>query len=177
MHERHLEEVKNLINLSFLAIEELAETIDNLSKGNSCRNMNLAWHHINGILMYTARISRILWGKEGYSKERGEDLRTILSISEDSIFHYQNRKVRNALTHIDERIDKYEDGELEFLNRDFNMGDDIESFIGNMEEGDYARFYEIKTRTIYFGSHSLSIPKLEKELSDLKEKVDNYLSD
>jgi len=170
MHKKYFDELKYLINLSFISIEELNNTIKHITNGNFSRNMGLAWHHINGLLIYTIRISRILWGGE----KRGEDIRKILDIPNESIFHYQNRNIRNDFDHIDERIDDMEKGKLRFiLNLDLNIGP-IDTMIGNKRVGDYMRHYDQISKTIYFGEHNLYIPDLMEELKILETKVNNY---
>lgn len=183
-HEKHLKELEQLIRDSCLAIEELDKTIEEFPKimessGEGVfedlkRNKDLSWHHINGLLIYAARISRILWGKNGYKKTRGEYLRGVLNISESSIFHYQNRDVRDDFDHIDERIDDFERGDLKG-RVDRNIAP-VNDWIGNMGVGDYARHYDPQTRIIYFGLHSLSIVELLQELKHLEREVANQLS-
>jgi hypothetical protein len=177
MYQIYFRELKNLINWSYVAIQEVDDVINNITKGNFGKNMSTVWHHINGLLIYTARISRILWGDRDKpdTLKRGEDIRKILNISDQSIFHHQNRKVRNDFDHIDERLDDIKSGKLNLGGADLNIGDP-NTMIGNMKEGDYMRHYDPELKKIYFGENSLSIPELENEIKKLEEelnKVDN----
>ncbi len=186
MYRMHYKELEHLIGLSHIAIYELNKTISHITcnpinlmiSGAFEKNMDLAWHHINGLLIYTARISKILWGssESNQSQTRGKYIRESLGISEDSIFHHQNRNVRNDFDHIDERLDDIEAGILKKGPSDRNIGD-ILSMFADKKPADYMRHYDPNSQMIYFGRSNLSIRDLKIELNKLGIEVNKKIKE
>jgi hypothetical protein len=46
MYIKYFDELKNLIALSYIAIEEIDKTIECMTGKEFIKNMNLVWHHI-----------------------------------------------------------------------------------------------------------------------------------
>ena len=89
---------------------------------------------IQGFLVSTANISKMLWpspkGKIATSRNRGERLRAILSVSDIAIL--EDRKFRDHFEHFDERLDAWAevhrisptgllDGWMSYSKVDFDM--------------------------------------------------------
>ena len=163
----HYKELKKTIDITLVVINELDKTIESITEGDFSYNMKLAWHHINGILIYTNRISRTLWNRQNES--RGEDIRKKLKVDDDSPLHFSKRKVRDRFDHIDVEIDRFETGELSFAG-DQNIGN-INTFIGNRKAGDYFRHYDPTTKTIYFDNDIFEIVTIKGELTRIYDEI------
>lgn len=163
----HYNELKETIDVTLVVINELDKTIESITEGDFSYNMKLALHHINGILIYTNRVSRILWNKQ--NEGRGKEIRDRLNVKDDSPFHFKKRKVRNGFEHIDTTIDKIVKGELSFAG-DLNIGN-IDTFVGNLKAGDYLRHYDQTTKTIYFGDDKFEIVTIKRELNRIHDEL------
>lgn len=62
-------------------------------------------NHVQNIILQGAALSRYFWPVRKAHETRGAALRKALSVSDNSPL--ENRNLRNALEHFDERIDKY----------------------------------------------------------------------
>jgi hypothetical protein len=78
----HYRELKGTINLALVAMNELDKAIEKITEGDFSYNMTLSWHHINGILIYTNRVSRILLNKQ--QESRGTEIRDKLKVDDAS---------------------------------------------------------------------------------------------
>src|SRR4030042_2318564 len=160
-HEmNHYRELRRTIDLALVAMNELDKAIEKITEGDFSYNMTLSWHHINGILIYTNRVSRILWNKQ--QESRRTEIRDKLKVNDASPLHYSKRTVRDSFDHVDEQIDRIEKGELSFAG-DFNIGN-IKTFAGNLKVGDYFRHYDPTTKTIYFADYKFEIIPIKEEL-------------
>jgi hypothetical protein len=65
------------------------------------------WFFSQAFLSAVANISKILFPTQGGNQERGLTLRTLLGITDDSLFNSQNRAMRNHYEHFDERLDEW----------------------------------------------------------------------
>lgn len=163
----HYKEIKETIELVLVVMKELDVTVERITEGDFSYNMKLAWRHVNGILIYTNRISRILWNKR--HKDGGAEIRQKLKVEYDSPLHYKKRGVRNGFDHIDEQIDRIEKGEISFAG-DFNIGN-INTFVGNLGAGDYLRHYDPTTKTIYFADQKFEITPIRDELARIHSEL------
>ena len=69
------------------------------------------WGSIQGFLVSTANISKMLWpsGQSPVCQERGKRLRTILSVADSSVL--RDKKFRNHFEHFDERLDRWSESQ------------------------------------------------------------------
>jgi hypothetical protein len=99
---------------TFYFIQELAEQcmfvrmakID-LKKCLTADNHGLdrEYYYLQSLVIALGNISKILWPLKKKNENRGIDLRTILSVKDDSVL--KNRDLRNLFEHFDERAEEW----------------------------------------------------------------------
>src|SRR3989442_13158213 len=67
-------------------------------------NMDRLWYSVQGILLAAGNISKLLWPSNTQSADRGNELRTLLSVSDGSPL--TPRTFRNHFEHFDERLEQ-----------------------------------------------------------------------
>jgi hypothetical protein len=115
-----------------------------------------AWYAIQGILISSGTISRILWGTTPEARDGRRRLRKRLAVTEDSPFH--PRKVRNDFEHFDERVEKW-------LAADPDAADMMSRSTVSDPTVELERFhhYDPETQTVSFQDNALAIQPLIEE--------------
>ncbi|MEY8869011.1 hypothetical protein AB9K24_05855 [Meridianimaribacter flavus] len=129
------------------------------------------WCSIQSILGATANVSKILWPSSKKSQERGEELRELLGIDENSII--ADRDIRNHFEHYDERIERLFQGKssVSFIDLAFNP------FKPQKWETPkyYQRAYNQVDRIVTFQNETLDLKEVLIALENIKIKCSAYV--
>jgi hypothetical protein len=63
------------------------------------------WYSVQGLLIASANISKLLWGNDSAAAKRRSSLRRLLRVGDDSPL--RNRRLRNHFEHFDERLEAW----------------------------------------------------------------------
>lgn len=93
----------------------LARLFRSLTPDENSRAVNAFWYSVDAFLMATGNISKTFWPPQPRKKtvdsernrKRGEELRSILGVEDESPFKKENRTLRDHFEHFDERLDKW----------------------------------------------------------------------
>jgi len=156
----------NTIKSSFSNLSDVNKSIDEMSY-----YMDIFWYSIQNFLIAVADISKIFWPPTNIYEKRGEELRKIFDIKDDSPFH--SRDARNYFEHFDERIENWVMSSKSHVFADTNIGSlkgNIK-MIGNLGPKDYMRHFDQTTWTIFFSGDEYKLDVVIKAVEDLYEKA------
>jgi len=133
--------------------------------------MDMFWYSIQNFLIAIADISKIFWPPMSTYSQRGEELRNIFNIKNDSPF--QSRDARNYFEHFDERIENWIASSKTHVFADTNIGPlkGQAKMIGNLGPRDYMRHFDQTTWTLFFSGDEYKLNVIIKAVEDLYEKV------
>ena len=117
------------------------------------------WYSVQSFLVATANISRIVWPQDKRHSARGQRLRRLLAIDDDSPL--RNRRFRNHFEHYDERIQEWFESARPpgFADRCIGGND---SFGGGLNKPHYMRNFNPQTQSLYFrGDEYELLPVIE----------------
>ncbi|MDN5846366.1 MAG: hypothetical protein L0H53_08850 [Candidatus Nitrosocosmicus sp.] len=146
----------------------ILSTFEMLSKSldEDIWNNNLIWGLLSLILTSTSNISKIFWPSDQSGKsclERGEYLRNLLQINDDSVIY--NRDLRNNFEHFDERLHRwYKNSKTKnFSYRNINIT------IRNDGSDDYMDMgnYDSRTNTVTFWNIIYELDPIKMAITDL----------
>lgn len=125
------------------------------------------WCSIQSILVAAGNISKILWPNKKY-KARGETLRQLLKVNEDSIL--SNREFRNHFEHYDERIEEWfaKSGSVVYTDLAMNP-----SLRGNLGVSDH-RGYNSFDNTLLFRGEMLDLNAVIMAVKELYANCKPY---
>jgi hypothetical protein len=136
------------------------------------------WYSAEAFLKAAGNLSKVFWPPQprnsrklaSITKERGQHLRRILGISEESPL--KNRALRDHFEHYDERIDEWFEG---------GKGDVIDSQLWERQHlakrKGYFRNFDPEEWVLFFVGDELEIRPVIKAVEELQRKVSTPLSD
>jgi hypothetical protein len=128
------------------------------------------WCSIQSILVAAGNVSKILWPSRKISIPRGEALRALLSIDDQSLL--SDRKLRNHFEHYDERIEDW----FKKTNSAVYMDSYIDPFkpAWGSNVPNIHRFYNPLTGVLTFRGESVDLFAILRELDDIMSKCRNF---
>jgi len=148
-------------NLAMRGAEHLQANNENFDKIG-------IWSSIQSILISAGNISKILWPKKKY-KERGEKLRKLLKVDNNSIL--RNRKFRNQLEHYDDLIDELFNNQPTSSYVDLAMNPSMHS----IETSYCHRGYNSFNNTLVIRGQTLDLSEILKSIEEIKLKCSPYI--
>lgn len=181
-----IEELHTQISFALISIEKIKHFIGLINSDDGTYSwVNLQpdyfWYYAQNLITVLGNISKILYGVKSKDKritdtrfkERAE-FRKLLNVDDNPIVN--NRDLRNALEHIDERLEEFT-SHRQFLVLDKNYGS-VTQFITlfgkpyDLSKVKNLRHFDNKTITYYFYGESLKLDKAFEFIEELKLKVD-----
>lgn len=127
------------------------------------------WSSIQLILIAIGNISKILWPTKKTYKDRGEKLRKLLKVDDNSIL--RSRKFRNQFEHYDEIIDEFFRNQTSVNYVDFAMNPSISSLgVSKCHRG-----YNSFNNTIVVLGQILDLSAVLKAIEELEDKCSPYV--
>lgn len=127
------------------------------------------WCCIQGLLVTTANISKMLWPSKPEAKERGKRLRELFRVEEDSLL--KDRKFGNHFEHFDERLDTWSKSQKD---GSFSLMDGWISYSGVQFSGEpetLLRIFHAEDLTLTFYGERYELGAVIDAISNLQEKV------
>ena len=129
--------------------------------------MDRIWCSVQALLVAAGNISKLLWPPTPFLPERGIELRTSLSVSEDSPLEL--RTFRNHFEHFDERLEKWAMSSERRNFFDSNVGPSGMTLVEGLdiEPGDYLRNFDTTNFAVTFRGDVYHLHPLIGAISDL----------
>lgn len=176
-----IDELKTQIEFALISVEEVNKFLTALDTGFP-EDATPFWYYAQNLIVYSGNISKILWGVKGKDKKINEirenerkALRKQLDINEQSIL--KKRYLRNALEHIDEKLEEFTRTPQMVLNKNFGpvrgmiqVGDDIY----DISKEKNLRHYDQNEKMYYFYGNSVNLEEIYKGIKQLKESIKKY---
>ncbi|PAE27925.1 hypothetical protein CHI07_17170 [Paenibacillus sp. 7884-2] len=154
-------EIKNQCFNSLKAAKAMENELNNPSSAHNF------FYHAQSFLVFTANISKLLWGtSDNYSRKR-EDLRKSLGIKNNS--QLRSRTLRNLFEHFDENLEKWFKQSNEKNYIDLNVGPT--NFVEDMNEKDLLRNYNTDDHSITYRGKRFNIIPIVKEVEALYNRL------
>jgi hypothetical protein len=173
---------------ALMARDEMERSLKNhfrrgMTPEKSIAETDAFWYSVDAFLMSTGNISKVFWPPlQGKPKEeaernrkRGEGLRRILDIQEDSPF--RDRKLRNLFEHFDQELDKW------LLQGDKRPVVVVEAIMPSFQIGitesifpaKIFRSFDRDSWTLYCMGDTLPFREVVKAVQTLQESLRNHL--
>ena len=160
-------EQTNRINFELNAMTSNNDAREPQEKANALLNA------LQEVLGHTAAISKYFWParKGALYAQRGQQLRTVYGIDDTSPL--QNREVRNAIEHFDERLDKF--------MKSFPTGTIYPSYIGSRAKAEADsiccfRAYFIDNQVFRILDTEIHMPPILKEIGRIQELLGKQIA-
>jgi hypothetical protein len=169
-------EIERQCNFAMIAFDGIKSNFLNLSDKNKdmkehLYSMDMFWYSIQNFLIAVGDISKILWPPNSKYQQRGEELRKILNIKDNSPLYL--RSARNYFEHFDERIEEWATSSKSHTFADTNIGPlkGPSKMIGNLGPKDYMRHFDQTTWTLFFSGDEYELNTIIKAIDELYRKV------
>jgi len=178
----YIDELKTQVDFALFSIKNINFFLEQMDDGKAGGSDNF-WYYAQNLVVYSGNISKILWGvkdrnksKNSIRKKERQELRGKLKIENDSLL--KNRSLRNALEHIDEKLEEFTDNEnnIIFNKNIFTLIEECK-----FEEGSYRlskeknlRHYDPITKTFYFYGEKVNLQDLYRSINLLKKNISEY---
>lgn len=180
----YLDELKTQIDFALFSIENINIFLEQMDEGKVGESDNF-WYYAQNLVVYSGNISKILWGvkdrnksKNSIRKKERQDLRGKLEIKNDSLL--KNRSLRNALEHIDEKLEEFTENESNVIfNKNIFTLIDEHKFGENsyrLSKEKNLRHYDPITKTFYFYGEKVNLQDLYRSINILKKNISEYKS-
>lgn len=124
------------------------------------------WLSLHTLLSAAAIVSKILWPTRDGDPQRGQELRRMLDVSEESSL--RSRAVRNSLEHVDER--------LEAWDAEYPDGPFVDTYIGDPAHAPgtplppeaYLRAFDPEAQVLMFRGDRIELAPIISELRHLQ---------
>ncbi len=130
------------------------------------------WCSIQSILVAAGNVSKILWPTRKEYKLRGESLRQLLKVDDNSIL--SDRKFRNHFEHYDERIDDWFSAQPSAVYTDLVMNPSLTAPSFPEYTSKNHRGYNSFNNTLIFRGESLDLSEVLKALSEILSNCKPY---
>jgi len=168
-----IEEIKKQCEFYYIGLERIQEFIDAsfIDMNKHKKNMRELWYSLQNILVASANISKILWPKKNKYKDRGIELRKLLSVDDNSIL--KPKLMRNAFEHYDEKIEDWIKTIDTSIYVDSNVGNIDEIKLSNMNKNKYMRNFDTKRMDLTFRDMKYDISKVFDAVAKLFNEIIN----
>jgi len=153
-------EVERQCKFALMAAEDLSGALQ-------AGDMDRIWYSVQAFLVAAGNISKLLWPSSPILPERGKELRTSLSVSDD--FPLEPRKFRNHFEHFDERLEKWATSSKRRNFVDSNIGP--LGAIGGFDPGDYLRNFDPGNFAVTFRGDVYELKPVINALQELWQKA------
>ena len=120
------------------------------------QDQDRVWYSVQSLLVATGNISKILWPPSPAARERGEYLRNLFQVTDDSPL--EPRTLRNHFEHFDERIESWAQSSARRNFADSNIGPS--GMIAGLDLADFLRSYDTSRNAVTFQGDSVEIGPL-----------------
>lgn len=178
-----LMELETQIEFALLSFDNIQRILIMLDQGER-PDISPFWYYCQNLIIYSGNISKLLWGVSSKNKavndnrkiERKE-LRALLSVKEDSLL--KNRSIRNALEHVDEKLEEFTKNERNIVvDRYFGPPQSLISFgddtVYDASKEKNLRYYNPETKIFYFYGTNTNLELLVREIKKLKRAIEAY---
>ncbi len=124
------------------------------------------WYTIQNFLIAVGNVSKLLWPAKKY-EERGEELRTALSVAEDSVL--APRTFRNHFEHFDERLEAWAVGPGGRGFVDSNIGPP--GMISGIDPAGFMRNLDTTNMSVTFRGDAYQLRPIITALGELHAKA------
>ena len=134
-------------------------------------DMECVWYSVQGLLVATGNVSKLLWPSRGGSPERGDVLRRVLRVGDDSPL--ASRTFRNHFEHFDERLEAWGISPRTHMVADDNVGP-----LGAISGGAspvFVRNYDPSTETLTFRGEVYELRPVIDALENLRAATEREL--
>ena len=172
---------------ALMAWDEMERSLKNhfrrgMTPAESIAETDAFWYSVDAFLMSTGNISKVFWpsirgeprGEAERNRRRGEELREILGIQEDSPF--KNRKLRNLFEHFDRELDRWlVQGDrkpiviVEAIMPSFQIG-----ITESMLPAKTFRSFDCDAWILYCMGETLSFREVFKAVQDLQKSLQSH---
>ncbi|MCS8573777.1 hypothetical protein [Pediococcus pentosaceus] len=176
----YVDEINLLTNFVKIAAEHFNKIINEKDADN-----NLVWYDLQNIIIYSADVSKILWGSKGSTKFDKKyhlyrsEFRKLLEVEDDWEIGPDNKILRNKLEHIDENIVKFTSkNHIIVYDRNivsiYNMAS-INGIMFNPNKEMTLRSYNVDLGEYIFFGRAFNVKKACEECRRLRLKTDELI--
>jgi hypothetical protein len=130
-------------------------------------NMDRLWYSVQGILLAAGNISKLLWPSNPQSVDRGNELRTLLSVVDRSAL--TPRTFRNHFEHFDERLEQWASSSTRHNIVDSSVLPP--GVIKGIDAGDFLRNLDPTSGSVTFRGDSYDLRPVVQEIIGLWQRV------
>lgn len=143
---------------------------DNINS-KAIHNVQVVFSSIHSFLSHCANVSKFLWSNQLENGEK-QNIASILNISNS--YKINDREVRNALEHYDERLKKWVEESDEHVSiADFNIGPKDQ--LGIPKNSVLIRHYDPEKYLFTMLQKDLKLDQLFSEVIEIKNKADLWI--
>lgn len=153
-------EVERQCKFALIAVQDLNQALQTNDKDR-------IWYSIQAFLVAAGNISKLLWPPRPLLPERGVELRSSLSVSDDSPL--EPRTFRNHFEHFDERLERWATSSERHNFADSNVGP--LSMIVGLEPGDFLRNFDTTNFAVTFRGDIYHLQPVANAILDLWQRA------
>ena len=154
-------EVERQAAFGVMASQDLAGAL-------SAGNMDRLWYSTQALLIAAGNVSKLLWPGKPLSRERGQQLRAVLGVSDESAL--RPRAFRNHFEHYDDRLEKWI-----MSSERHNIVDSSvlpAGAIQGIDPGDFLRNLDPTSMKLTFRGDSYDLGALVGAIRDLRNRAE-----
>lgn len=125
------------------------------------------WYHVQAFLVAAGNISKLLWPPKPRLLNRGAELRSNLSVGDDSPL--QPRTFRNHFEHFDERIEQWATSSQRHNFADSNVGP--QGMIVGLDPRDYLRNFDTTNFAVTYRGDVYPLEPIVEAVQSLWQKA------
>lgn len=167
LQEAFLQELDGQCNFANLALEDMRSHLRQSNEDKKPDSIRF-WASVQSLLMATAIISKILFSND--NPPRGEELRKLLGIHDDSPFGHESRLVRDSYEHIDTRLEDWWKKSPNKARADYNILP-LKLLAGLGGSENFLRNLDPTTWVLTFQGKSFELLPAAQGIDDLKRKI------
>lgn len=177
-----IDELETQLDFALFSIDNINKFLIKMDQGVIEESENF-WYYSQNLIVYSGNISKILWGVYNKKEKEKSEMRVIerkelrekLRVSESSIL--KKRYLRNALEHIDEKLEDFTEIPQTVLNKIIAPKKGMFNF--NNKDYDISkeknlRYYDPEEKTFYFYGQKSNLQDLFKGIKELKVSIEKY---
>ena len=168
-------EVERQCDFALIAAQDLEGSLQSMGAVEKAEDpiahmkycMDRLWYSVQALLVAVGNISKLLWPSKELLPKRGAELRTSLSVGEDSPL--EPRTFRNHFEHFDERLEQWATSSDRRNFFDSNVGPAGMKLVKGLdiEPGDYLRNFDTTNFAVTFRGDVYHLHPLIGAISDL----------
>jgi hypothetical protein len=161
----------------------LEKMFGSLPPEENAKTVNTFWYSVDAFLMSTGNISKTFWPSpwddnpiKDKIMRRGQELREILGIKDESMFNAKNRTMRNDFEHFDERLDEWffqSEKQPVLIDSSIVPYQTIESFKGLSSH--ILRTFDQYSWILHYRKHELDFRKMIVAIQELQTSLDAHV--